>query len=127
MNLRAAQTFCRSLPGVTEDIKWEDHLVFSVGRKMFAAFNKDSGVPVGFKCSDMDFERLVKKKGIIPAPYAARFGWVSVTTASALSDGAARKQLRASYDLVHSCLPKKVQASIAGGAPAPRGRKVAAR
>ena len=28
--------FCRSLPGATEDIKWEHDLIFSVGGKMFA-------------------------------------------------------------------------------------------
>jgi predicted DNA-binding protein (MmcQ/YjbR family) len=27
---------CRSLPGVTEDVKWENDLIFSVGGKMFA-------------------------------------------------------------------------------------------
>jgi predicted DNA-binding protein (MmcQ/YjbR family) len=25
--------FCRGLPGATEDVKWGDHLVFSVGDK----------------------------------------------------------------------------------------------
>ena len=31
------RTFCLSLPHVTEDLKWEKDLVFSVGVKMFAA------------------------------------------------------------------------------------------
>jgi len=26
MNIKRAKDFCRSLPGVTEDIKWTDHL-----------------------------------------------------------------------------------------------------
>ena len=27
--------YCLSLPAVTEDVKWENNLVFSVGGKMF--------------------------------------------------------------------------------------------
>lgn len=36
MKLDHAKTLCRSLPGATEDLKWESSLVFSVGGKMFA-------------------------------------------------------------------------------------------
>src|SRR5471032_692099 len=36
MDLELAKEFCRALPGATEDVKWENSLVFSVGGKMFA-------------------------------------------------------------------------------------------
>ncbi len=36
---------CRSLPGVTEDVKWGDNLVFSVAAKMFAVFDVPEGEP----------------------------------------------------------------------------------
>ena len=112
MDTRRLEEFCRGLPGVTEDIKWADHLVFSVGGRMFVSFNEDAGVPMGFKCSDDDFDRLPKKKGIIPAPYAARFGWVSVLQRSALSQAEAKKQVRASYDLVVAALPRRVREEL---------------
>jgi predicted DNA-binding protein (MmcQ/YjbR family) len=115
MKVRGLEEFCRGLPGATEDIKWEVHTVFSVGKKMFAAFTTGSGVPVGFKCTDIDFEKLVKRAGIIPAPYAARFGWVSVTTEKALGDREARKYLKQSYELVLEGLPRKVREGISGG------------
>ena len=124
MNVKKLQEFCRSLPGATEDVKWEDHLVFSVGQKMFAAFNVDDGLPVGFKCTDDDFDALTKRPGIIPAPYAARYGWVSVRVGKALSDAEARPYVRSSYDQVLAKLPRRVRESVtspaAAGAPAKR-------
>jgi predicted DNA-binding protein (MmcQ/YjbR family) len=114
---RTLQDYCRSLPGATQDIKWTDHLVFSVGGKMFAAFHaaeEGGGLPLGFKCDDIQFERLTRKKGIIPAPYAARFGWVSIRERSALTDAAARKLILASNRLVVEKLPRAVRAKVAG-------------
>src|SRR5215212_467997 len=35
MNIEAIQVICKKLPAVTEDIKWGNDLVFSVGEKMF--------------------------------------------------------------------------------------------
>jgi predicted DNA-binding protein (MmcQ/YjbR family) len=116
MNVRSLQEFCRSLPGVTEDIKWEDHLVFSVGGKMFASFNVDRGVPLGFPCSDEDFDALTVRRGIIPAPYAARFGWVSVQEPVSLVQSEARALLRAAHALVLAKLPKRTRETIASGA-----------
>jgi predicted DNA-binding protein (MmcQ/YjbR family) len=124
MNASKLQDFCRSLPGATEDIKWGADLVFSVGKKMFAAFGSERGFPVGFKCSDDDFDALTEREGIIPAPYAARFGWVSVRTAKALTDAEARAFVRASYDQVLAKLPKRLREQVtspaAAGAPAKR-------
>ena len=35
MEIEDIEKICKSFKGVTEDIKWEDHLCFSVGEKMF--------------------------------------------------------------------------------------------
>jgi predicted DNA-binding protein (MmcQ/YjbR family) len=125
------QEFCRALPGATEDIKWGADLVFSVGKKMFAAFSLDKGFPVGCKCTDLDFDRLVKQPGIIPAPYAARFGWVSMTNEKALGVKEAQALLRRSYELVLEGLPRKAREAIGGGpssaSPAGRGRSTTRR
>jgi predicted DNA-binding protein (MmcQ/YjbR family) len=123
MNARALQDYCRSLPGATEDIKWGADLVFSVGGKMFAGFHADGGLPLGFPCSDEDFDALTARAGIIPAPYAARFGWVSVQTAGALRQAEAKALLKKAYGLVLAKLPKGKREAIAGGAAAPSGAK----
>lgn len=103
---------CRSLPGTTEDVKWADDLVFSVGGKMYAAFDLDDDRSFAFKCDDDDFDRLTALKGIIPAPFAARFGWVKVHDPKALPEAEWRSLLRKAYSIVRSCLPKKTQAAL---------------
>ena len=55
---------CRSLPGVTEDVKWGDDLVFSVGGKMFACFHVPDGEPLSFKVPAGVFDLLVQQEGI---------------------------------------------------------------
>ncbi len=106
------QEFCRSLPGTTEDIKWEHDLVFSVGGKMYAGFDVDDADQFGFKCDDIEFERLTKIDGIIPAPYAARFGWVSVRRRGVLPLSTLKKLIRRSYGLVVEGLARKVREEL---------------
>lgn len=110
--MASLKDYCRSLPGTTEDVKWGDDHVFSVGAKMYAAFNLDDEEQYGFKCDEEDFDLLTEREGIIPAPYAARFGWVRVETRGALKVAEARKLIRKSYELVAGKLPKKVQREI---------------
>jgi len=113
---------CRSLPYTTEDVKWGDDLVFSVGGKMYAAFDLDNEDELAFKCRDEDFDRLTQIDGIIPAPYAARFGWVKVQRRGVLSAAETRNLLRASYDMVVQKLPAGVRKQVmAVGAVVPRG------
>lgn len=106
--------FCRGLPHATEDIKWGNDLIFSIGGKMFAGFDADGGTQYGFKCSDDDFERLTATPGIIPAPYAARFSWVKVERRAALRAAESRALLRAAYDLVRAALPARARAALEG-------------
>lgn len=106
------KAFCRSIPGTTEDIKWGDDLVFSIGGKMYAAFDVDDGPELGFKCDDDDYDRLTEIDGIIPAPYAARWGWVMVKRRAALGDAELKRLLRKARDLVYAKLPARVRREI---------------
>jgi predicted DNA-binding protein (MmcQ/YjbR family) len=108
--------FCRALPGATEDVKWDNDLVFSVGGKMFAAFALPALEPVGFKVEPMVFAALVGKNGIVPAPYAARFHWVSVTQRDLLPVGALQDFIAESHALVAAKLPRKTRERL--GLPA---------
>jgi predicted DNA-binding protein (MmcQ/YjbR family) len=72
----ALLAFCRSLPLVTEDIKWGNDLVFSIGGKMFAGFeNNGKDATFGCKVPEEEFGAITSIEGIRPAPYAARFHW----------------------------------------------------
>jgi predicted DNA-binding protein (MmcQ/YjbR family) len=101
--------FCRSLPEATEDIKWENHLVFSVGNKMFAMFDVDDGEPIRFKVDPAEYPVLIQQPGISSAPYLARASWIRVEDSSVLPREMLEDLLRDSYHLVAAKLPKRTR------------------
>lgn len=111
--LQELRDYCLKLKGTTEDIKWEDHLCFCVGEKMYLVTAPDA-VPVSasFKTSDDDFEVLTSREGIIPAPYMARNKWVRVDTIERLTQEEWSHYILKSYELIKSKLPKKLQKEI---------------
>jgi len=108
MTIDAVRKICRALPDTTEDIKWGNDLVFSVGGKMFTVVCLDPPHTVAFKCTPEEFAELVERDGIIPAPYLARAMWVREERAGETLD---RKELerlvKTSYELVKAKVPKK--------------------
>ena len=115
MDFEAAKALCRSFAGVTEDIKWGNDIVFSIGGKMFAVTSVGDSIGMSFKVEDERFLELTDRPGIIPAPYLARAKWVYVEDAQALGDAEAAALLRRSYELVLAKLTKKLQREISGG------------
>jgi len=115
--LDAAQLkiLCADWPGVTQDIKWENNLVFSVGGKMFAMTPVDGseGGRLSFKVEDERFLELTDQPGIIPAPYLARARWVSVIEPQRHSRALLQALVRDAYTLVRHKLTKKLQATLA--------------
>src|SRR5690606_27772381 len=109
------QSICNSFKGVTQDIKWDDHLCFNVGGKMFLVTASDS-VPVSasIKVSDEDFELLPQREGIIPAPYMARYKWVFIDDINRLSTAEWEHYLKQSYELIFAKLPTKARKEIGG-------------
>jgi len=112
MNTEQLRTYCLSLRGATEGIKWEDHLCFMIGEKMFLITGMSDDSNVSVKVTDEDFEALTERNGIIPAPYMARNKWVAVTNRNALKKKEWESYIRQSYELIRSKLPKKVQNEI---------------
>jgi predicted DNA-binding protein (MmcQ/YjbR family) len=86
MGLEELQKICKTFQGVTEDVKWENHLCFNIGGKMFMITTPDH-VPVSasFKVSDADFDLLTSRPGITPAQYLARYKWVHIDNIENLS------------------------------------------
>lgn len=114
MTIEELQQIARTFPGMTEDIKWDNHLCFNVGGKMFVVTSPDN-VPVtaSFKASDEDFEELAQREGFIPAPYMARYKWVYVDDINRLSKKEWECYMAASYQLIHDKLPAKTRRQIA--------------
>ena len=124
MTIEALRAVCRSLPGVTEDVKWGSDLCFSVSRKMFVVVNLEPPHQVAFKCTPEDFGALVERPGIIPAPYMARNMWVQE---QALAETLTRRELEAlvqtSYELVVAKLPKSKRPGARRPAPRTTSRR----
>ena len=113
MTVESIRRWCLALPAVTEDVKWDDDLVFSVGGKMFCVAMLEPPHRLSFKCDAEQFVELVEREGIIPAPYLARAKWVSVES---LRDGPDWREVKAwllhAYDLVRAGLSKRVQMEL---------------
>lgn len=107
--------FCRTLPHTTEDVQWEDNLLFRIAGKIFCIANLEPGngpSKIAFKCTPEKFAELVEVEGIIPAPYMARNHWVAMTEINALRQAEIKECIRSSYQLVLEKLPKKTQAAL---------------
>src|SRR4051794_5244900 len=119
MTIDTIRTFCRSLAGTTEDIKWGNDLVSSVGGKMYVVIYLEPPHTVSFKCTPDGFHELVERDGIIPAPYLARAMWVQAQSLSSTLDRRELEQLvRISYELVLAKLPKRLANSRTNSKPA---------
>jgi len=113
MNIEDIQTICRQLPGVTEDIKWEHDLVFSVGAKMFCVVGLDqSPTSASFKVTDAEFDEMCIRPGFKPAPYVAKYKWVWIADIRKMKKAEWQKYVRQSYGLVRDKLPAKIRKQL---------------
>ena len=112
MTVEDIQGICKALPAVTEDIKWGNDLVFSIGDRMFCVASLDAPFKCSFKVRDEEFEELSNKDGFIPAPYMARAKWVLVTDPSKLNKKQWEQYIKQSYQLVSMKLTKKLREQL---------------
>src|SRR3954447_4892254 len=126
MSVEWIRKFCLSLPHVTEEIQWEDHLLFKIGGKMFAVTSLGPDGPrLSVKSTDERFVELTEIPGVIPAPYMARNHWVALERWNALRLNEIKELVQESYKLVFGKLPKKTQAALSATAPAKVKKKSA--
>jgi predicted DNA-binding protein (MmcQ/YjbR family) len=113
MTVEEIQSITKKLQHVTEDIKWEDHLCFNVGGKMFLVTAPDRHpVSASIKVSDEEFGTLTQREGIIPAPYLARHKWVYLDDINRLKKKEWNKYIIEAYCLVGSKLPAKIRKQL---------------
>jgi predicted DNA-binding protein (MmcQ/YjbR family) len=114
MDIESTHAYCLSLPHVTEEILWGSELVFKIGGKMFAVIGlaEASDHCMSFKCTPEKFAELTERKGIVPAPYVARYHWVALERFDVLKEKELKSLVRNSYDLVFEKLPKKMKAQL---------------
>jgi predicted DNA-binding protein (MmcQ/YjbR family) len=103
MTIEEIQQICVQLNGVTQDIKWSDHLCFNVGGKMFLVTSPDNVPPsASIKVSDEAFEQLPAPSGNNPAPYMAPHKWVLLEDISRFSKNEWEIYIPEAYHLVAS-------------------------
>lgn len=112
MDIEFLRKYCLSLKGVTEDVKWGNDLVFSIGEKMFCVASLEPPFKCSFKVTDEEFEALSNTEGFIPAPYMARAKWVLVTNPSKLNKKQWEQYIKQSYQLVSMKLTKKLREQL---------------
>jgi predicted DNA-binding protein (MmcQ/YjbR family) len=114
LDIESTHAYCLSFPRVTEEVLWENDLVFKIGGKMFAVIGLDSASDhcMSFKCLQEKFAELIERNGIVPAPYVARYHWVALESFDALGEKELKALLRHSYDLVFEKLPRKMKAQL---------------
>lgn len=112
VSLETLSEFCRKLPHVTEDVKWGNDLVFSIGGKMFAVFDQAEGSRFSLKTTPGSFSFLTARPGISPAPYVARYHWISLVSPAVLPAREIEDLLRESYHLVSLSLPARVRRQL---------------
>ena len=113
MTTEKIRAYALSFPAATQDIKWEDHLCFTAGGEMFLVTVPDQlPVSASFKTSDADFEAMVVREGIIPAPYMARNKRLLVDDLKRLNAEEWKTAIANSYALAFSKLTQKLQAAI---------------
>ena len=112
MDIEMLRKICSSLRAVTEDVKWGNDLVFSVGDKMFCAASLEPPFSCSFKVHDDEFDEISNRNGFTPAPYMARAKWVLVTDPSKLNKKDWERFLKQSYELIKIKLTKKLREKL---------------
>ena len=113
MLIEEIQIICAGLPGVTEDIKWESNLCFSVKDKIFLMISLDEVPPTAsFKVNDDDFEEISCRDGFRPAPYFGRYKWVVLDDIDRLDSKEWEQFIRTAYDLVKARLPLRLRKEL---------------
>ena len=113
MTIEDLMTICNRLKGITTDIKWEDHLCFNVGEKIFLITAPDNVPPTAsFKVTEDEFAALTERNGISQARYFAKRQWVSVDDISLLNEKEWVHYLAESHRLVASKLTRKKRVEL---------------
>ena len=115
MKLTDFNAYCASLSHANLARQWNNAWVWKVDVKLFAAaWERESGIEITFKASDIGFEILKDMPGLRPAPYMASRGmkWIQQYEEPGLDDDSLREHLLASYTMASRNLTKKRQKEL---------------
>lgn len=110
MNIEDIQNTCKMLPLVTEDIKWKNNLVFSIGGKIFCIMDINHfPITASFKVSEEMFDEMRDREGFKPAPYVGKYKWVMIEDVTKTNETDWKKYIEQSYNLVKAKLSHTIK------------------
>ena len=116
MNIERLTELCRGLNGVTTDVKWENHLCFCIGEKMFLVLGLDeTPTTASFKVTAESFEEWIARPGCIKAPYLGRYKWVAVDNIARFDEPEWKAIIQTAYSLIGSKLSGKLKKELGIG------------
>jgi predicted DNA-binding protein (MmcQ/YjbR family) len=128
MDIDDLRKLCLGFPGATEQIQWQDDLLFKVGGKVFAITPLEpSRIWLCVKADPEEFAELTERPRIIPAPYLARAKWIAVESKNALTPPEVDRLVRKSYELVSAKLPRKIREALSSNTQRKSRRRNAAK
>jgi predicted DNA-binding protein (MmcQ/YjbR family) len=118
MDIDRLRKLCLRFPGATEQVQWQDDLLFKVGGKMFALTPLEpSRLWICIKADPEQFAELTERPGIIPSPYLARAKWLAIESPDVISASEVETLIRKSYELVAAKLPRGIRESLSSKKP----------
>ncbi|KEQ29099.1 MmcQ/YjbR family DNA-binding protein [Pedobacter antarcticus] len=109
MDIEMFRHYCLSLPGTTEDVKWEENLCFLIENKIYVIYSLTKG-SFAIKCDVEEFQELVSRDGITQAYHMAKGSWIGIADLEVLPWNELKKRVAESRGIILSKLPKKIQA-----------------
>lgn len=108
MDIEMLREYCLSLPGTTEEIKWEENLCFMIEKKIFLLHSLSTG-KLALKCDPEEFDEITARDGIQQAFHMAKRHWIGLDGPEAMPASELKKRVSDSRELVLRKLTKKLQ------------------
>lgn len=112
MNIEDIRSYCMTLPGTTESVKWENDLCFCIAEKMYAVVGLSGENRLSLKASDEVYDELVATNDFESAPYLGRYKWVQAIDFDRIAEDRLKSLIAESYRLIKSKLPKSKQKEL---------------
>jgi predicted DNA-binding protein (MmcQ/YjbR family) len=101
MDIEWIRAECLRFPDTAEEIKWGHDLCIMVRSKIFCVLSLDEdSLAVTIKVLPEEANSLIQLEAIEPAPYLARYHWVTIRNSKVWNTSSWHHYLRQSYDLI---------------------------
>ncbi len=114
LEIEFIQKYCKTFPGVSEEVQWENCLLIKVCGKIFVLFNfhPSPQFRIALKTTPEKFCELTEIDGVSQAPNFAKNHWIGIKDKNGLKISELKNLINESYQLVFEKLPKKIRESI---------------